>query len=111
MFQKVSSIFIFILFCFVSLSVQAKEKPLSSLSLEEAVVNVFEKNPELKSLQKEAEAAKAKISQSRSWDDTMIGVRFFEVPFNQGITAADDIDYIVSQKIPFPGKKKAVSKK
>src|SRR3990167_9847781 len=110
MFQKVPFIFIFILFCFASISARAEEKLNSPLSLEEVVVNVFEKNPELKSLHKEVEATKAKVPQVRSWEDTQIGVRFFEVPFNAGIGSAEDIDYIVSQKIPFPGKKNAAAK-
>lgn len=89
---------------------ESENKSASSiLSLEEAVALTLTQNPELKSMQKGTEASKAKVPQARSWDDTQMGVRFFEVPFNQGITAADDIDYIVSQKIPFPGKKKAAS--
>src|SRR4030095_203580 len=79
------------------------------LTLEEAVTNALQQNPELKAMQKDVEAAQAKIPQARSWDDPMVGVRFYQVPFSGSFDDAADIDYIVSQKFPFPGKKKAAS--
>ncbi|MFO1520118.1 MAG: TolC family protein [bacterium] len=88
---------------------RAKATASPPLTLEEAVVQTLQQNPELKSMQKDVDAAHEKISQARSWDDPQIGVRFYQVPFNGGIDDAQDIDYIVSQKIPFPGKKKAAS--
>ncbi|MBL7684915.1 MAG: TolC family protein, partial [Deltaproteobacteria bacterium] len=81
----------------------------SPLTLEEAIQQTLAQNPELKAMQKDAEAIKAKVPQARSWDDPQIGVRLYQVPFNGGVGEASDIDYIVSQKIPFPGKKKAAS--
>jgi cobalt-zinc-cadmium efflux system outer membrane protein len=81
----------------------------SPLTLEEAVEATLQKNPELKAMEKDVDATHAKVPQARSWDDPMVGVRFYQVPFNGGIDDAMDIDYIVSQKIPFPGKKKAYS--
>jgi outer membrane protein, heavy metal efflux system len=85
---------------------QAESKPLT---LEEAVTVTLQQNPELRAMQKDVDAANAKISQARSWDDPMVGVRFYQVPFNGSFDDAMDIDYIVAQKFPFPGKKKAAS--
>ncbi len=88
--------------------VQEKIKP-SLLSVEEAVQQAIGQNPELQSMQKEVEAMKAKVPQGRAWEDPLIGVRLYQVPFKGGLDEASDIDYIVSQKIPFPGKKKAAA--
>lgn len=79
------------------------------LSLEEAIVQALTQNPQLQSMQKDVDAAHAKVPQARSWDDPMVGVRFYQVPFSGSFDEAMDIDYIISQKIPFPGKKKAAS--
>lgn len=99
-----------LLFSVQSTQVKSNEKSNPEIfSLQDVIETTLAQNPELKAMQKGVDASKAKVPQARSWDDTMIGVRFFEVPFNQGITSADDIDYIASQKIPFPGKKKAAS--
>lgn len=99
-----------LLVCSVNGSAQVQERLNSPvLTLEEAVQQSLGQNPELKAVQKDVDAIKAKVPQARSWDDPLIGVRLYQVPFNGGIGEASDIDYIVAQKIPFPGKKKAAS--
>lgn len=98
------------LFVSVNGFAQVQERLSSTiLTLEEAVQQSLGQNPELKAMRKDVEATKAKVPQARSWDDPLIGVRLYQVPFNGGIGEASDIDYIVAQKIPFPGKKKAAS--
>lgn len=108
MFKRTLLFFlIFSVGLFSSEIVQAESPPV--LTLDEAIHIAFEQNPELKGMQKEIEAAQAKVPQVKSWDDPQIGVRFYQVPWGEGLGKAMDIDYIVSQKIPFPGKKKAAS--
>lgn len=80
------------------------------LSLDAAVLTALEQNPELKAMQQDAAAAKTKYPGSRFWEDPMIGVRFYDVPLGENIDKATDIDYIIAQKFPFPGKVKAASK-
>jgi len=88
---------------------QAQESMSTPLTLQEATRSTLEKNPELKAMEEDNHAAKAKVPQVRSWNDTQIGVRFYQVPFGEGLGHAMDIDYIVAQKFPFPGKKKAAA--
>ena len=80
-----------------------------ALSLDQAVQATLAQNPELKSMQQDAEAAKSATKKSRYWDDPMVGVRFYQVPIGGNLDQAVDIDYIVAQKFPFPGKVKAAS--
>ncbi|GEM_PF-3502104 len=111
MFQRLFWIyFLIILFEIPIQNSYGESKPGSTpLTLEEAVMATLEQNPEFQAMKKSAEAAHDKITQARSWDDPQIGVRFFQIPFNGPQDETSDIDYIVAQKIPFPGKKKAAS--
>jgi cobalt-zinc-cadmium efflux system outer membrane protein len=77
------------------------------LSLEQAIGTAFAQNPELKALYQEAESAKARVSKARYWEDPMIGVRFYQIPFEGGFDETEDIDYIARQKFPLGGKAKA----
>jgi outer membrane protein TolC len=77
------------------------------LTLDRVVAAAFQQNPELKALLEDAEAVKAKASKARYWDDPMIGVRFYQIPFSGGFDETQDIDYIVRQKFPLGGKDKA----
>lgn len=79
------------------------------LSLDQAVQTTLAQNPELKSMQQDAEAAKSAAGKARFWDDPMVGVRLYQVPIGENIDHAMDIDYIVAQKFPFPGKVKAAA--
>jgi outer membrane protein TolC len=69
----------------------------------------LEQNPELKAMQQDAAAAKATSASSRFWEDPQVGVRFYQVPLGSNLGKAQDIDYIVAQKFPFPGKVKDAS--
>jgi cobalt-zinc-cadmium efflux system outer membrane protein len=80
-----------------------------ALSLDQAVQATLAQNPELKSMQQDAEAAKSAAKKSRYWDDPLVGVRFYQVPIGANLDQATDIDYIAAQKFPFPGKVKAAS--
>ncbi|HKX13345.1 MAG TPA: TolC family protein, partial [bacterium] len=80
-----------------------------ALSLDQAVETTLAQNPELKSMQQDAEAAKSAAKKSRFWDDPMVGVRFYQIPIGDNFDQAMDIDYVVAQKFPFPGKVKAAS--
>jgi outer membrane protein TolC len=105
---------VLLLVCFGTVPMKAQSESIpeakkETLSLQESVATALDQNPELKAMQKDVDAAHEKISQARSWDDPQIGVRLYQVPFNGGVDNAQDIDYIVAQKIPFPGKKKAAS--
>lgn len=88
-------------------SINAEE--IQMIDLDKAQEESLGRNPELKAMEEDAKAAKAQIPQARSWDDPQIGVRFYQVPWGGGLDDAMDIDYIISQKFPFPGKKKAAS--
>jgi outer membrane protein TolC len=81
----------------------------SPLTLEQATQVTLEQNPELKAMAQDAAAAKTKDSKARYWDDPMIGVRFFQIPFEGGFDDSSDIDYIVRQKFPVGGKAKAAA--
>ncbi len=87
-----------------------EEFSTSPLTLDAAIEEMTQKNPELESLRQEAEAAKKDYPKSRFWDDPMVGVRLYQVPFGGNIDEAEDIDYIVRQKFLAPGKIKAASK-
>ncbi|MFO1463103.1 MAG: TolC family protein [bacterium] len=80
------------------------------LSLDAAIQTALEQNPELKAMREDAAAAKAASAKSRFWEDPMVGVRFYQVPLGKNLDKAQDIDYIVAQKFPFPGKVEAAAK-
>lgn len=110
MYKKISLLFIIAL-GLLTPSLKAEESNKSTLlNLDEAAQEILAKNPELKAMEEEAKAAKAQVPQARAWEDPQIGVRFYQVPWGEGLDQAMDIDYIISQKFPFPGKKKAASK-
>lgn len=76
------------------------------LHLGELIQEALQKNPELYAFQERWKAAKARVWQARSWDDTMVGVDFEGIP--RGRADADtamDQEWMISQKIPFPGKR------
>lgn len=63
-------------------------------------------NPELHVYEARSQAAKARVWKELSWDDTMVGVDFEGIP--RGRIDADramDREWMISQKIPFPGKR------
>jgi len=81
------------------------------LTLDEAVSRVLGANQDIRAAHYTVEAAKARIPQAKALEDPQIGVEFYNVPINTGdVTKADDIDYKIEQKIPFPGKRHILGK-
>ena len=78
------------------------------LDLKWLIREALEHNPEIIASQKRLNAAKAKISQARSLDDTSVSVGSYYMsnnPINiNGQTELLQQRYSISQKIPFPGK-------
>lgn len=76
------------------------------LTLDEAIQTVLSSNQDVQAAHYRSDAAKARIPQVKALDDPMVGVEFYNVPINTAdVTKADDIDYKIEQKIPFPGKR------
>ncbi len=75
------------------------------LTLDEAIAEVMAANPDVRAAGYRSQAAKARIPQAKSLDDPMVGVTFEDVPFGEGITSGEEINYRVEQDIPFPGKR------
>jgi len=80
--------------------------PEPALKLSELILEALEKNPELYAYQERWKAAKARIWKELSWDDTMIGADFEGIPRGRSdADRANNIEWMISQKIPFPGKR------
>ncbi len=76
------------------------------MRLSDLIEEALGKNPELYAFRQRWEAAKARVWRAMSWDDTMVGADFEGIP--RGRIDADrktNIEWMVSQKIPFPGKR------
>lgn len=76
------------------------------LRLPDLLREALAKNPELYAFRERWKAAKARVWQAVSWDDTMVGADFEGIP--RGRIDADrssNIEWMISQKIPFPGKR------
>ena len=76
------------------------------LSLSDLIEEAIRSNPELYAYEERWKAAKGRVWQAMSWDDTMVGADFEGIP--RGRIDADrnsDIEWTISQKIPFPGKR------
>lgn len=70
------------------------------------ITEALKKNPEISVYKERWKAAKARVWQAVSWDDTMVGADFEGIP--RGSLDAgrnSDIEWTISQKIPFPGKR------
>ena len=86
--------------------VQAPVPEIPALRLRDLIEEALKKNPELYAFQEKWKAAKARVWQAMSWDDTSIGADFEGIP--RGRIDADrnqDIEWMISQKVPFPGKR------
>ena len=84
--------------------VEAAREPVWELSglVQEALM----KNPELRAFKERWQAAKARVWKEISWDDTMIGADFEGIPRGRAdADHASNIEWMISQKIPFPGKR------
>ncbi|GEM_PF-434336 len=73
-------------------------------TLPELVTEALQKNPELYAYKERWKAAKARFWQAISWDDTMIGADFEEMRNADG-GKEENIEWMISQKVPFPGKR------
>lgn len=99
--RSILGLVVSIIFLFPTLSI-SREK---TLTLSEAITRVLASNPTIQAAHYRREASKAKIPQAKSLDDPKIGVEFFNVPINTiNIGRSDDVDYMIQQDIPFPGK-------
>lgn len=88
-------------FCITPLVASAE-----TLTLDEAVREAIQNNPEVRAARSEAEAARARVRLEKSLDDPMITVMAEEVPIDSADpTRADMISYGIRQTIPFPGKR------
>ena len=82
----------------------APEPP--ALKLLDLIQEALEKNPELYAFQERWKAAKARIWKEISWDNTMMGADFEGIPRGRAnADRANNIEWMISQKIPFPGKR------
>lgn len=80
----------------------AEETPLS---LETAIHEVL-KNPDIQAAGYRTSAAKARISQAKALEDPEVGVQFYDVPIDTiDVKQGMEINYMIEQKIPFPGKR------
>lgn len=85
-------------------SAHREEGPEYTLS--DLIAEALEKNPELWSFRERWKAAKARVWQEMSWDNTMLGVDFEGIPAGRAdADRAGNIEWMISQKIPFPGKR------
>lgn len=75
------------------------------LTLDEAVAEVLEANQDVRAAGYRFEAAKARVPQAKALEDPMVGVMFEDVPFGDGVTAGEEINYRAQQNLPFPGKR------
>ncbi|MBF0492741.1 MAG: TolC family protein [Deltaproteobacteria bacterium] len=90
-------------FCLAARFTWAEEK--ESLSLETLLSLALQENPQLKSIQAQGQAEGYRSKAESGLDDPEIGIRFYQVPLDSAPNKAMDIDYILRQKIPFPGKR------
>ena len=88
------------------ITVQKSSPEVQLRELNDLIEEALVKNPELYVYDQRWKAAKARIWQAMSWDDTMMGADFEGIPrgrFDLGRNS--DIEWTISQKIPFPGKR------
>lgn len=127
MFQKISSLTLVLLAAGVPLGpawAAAKRPPVEVSSapgleergeaatagpvweLSDLIREALEKNPEIRTYEERWKGAKARVWQALSWDDTMIGADFEGIPRGRSdADRANNIEWMISQKIPFPGKR------
>lgn len=96
--------------CFSFVVVQASRaapaEAADFLTLRQAIERVLSANPEVAAVHYRTEAARARIPQAKALEDPMVGVMFDDTPIRTAnIRRAEEIDYRMEQKIPFPGKR------
>lgn len=88
----------------IAISPPPEEVKIAALKLSDLIEQALRNNPELKVFEEQWKAAKARVWQEVSWEDTMAGVDFEGIP-GGGFGHASDLEWMISQKIPFPGKR------
>ena len=89
-----------------AVTVEASAPEIPALKLGDLIEEALGRNPELYAFREKWKAAKARVWQAMSWDDTNIGADFEGIPHGRiGADRNTDIEWTVSQKIPFPGKR------
>lgn len=84
--------------------IHTTEEP--ALKLSDLIQEALQKNPELYAFQERWKAAKARVWKELSWDNTMMGADFEGIPRGHSdADRANNIEWMISQKIPFPGKR------
>jgi len=82
----------------------AQDSP-TSFTLKELLQEAIAKNPELAASRARWTASKFRISQARSLEDPVIGADLEGIPRSTAdLGKYTDIEYMISQTIPFPGK-------
>ena len=93
-----------IVLCLLPRLAKAEELP-PRFTLQQLLQEALANNPQLKASHSGWEAAKFRISQARSLEDPMIGADLEGIPRGKAdLSEYNDIEYMVSQVIPFPGK-------
>lgn len=80
-------------------------------TLDSLISSLIRNHPDLKSALAEQEIARAKQLQSGAWEPPKAGVEFFNAPvsgFPNPLKDQQELDYSISQMIPFPGKLSAM---
>ncbi|MCG3113331.1 MAG: TolC family protein [Candidatus Manganitrophus sp. SB1] len=83
----------------------AKEESFETLSLEEVLQQVAERNPEISAARRQVDAAEERIPQARAFDDPQVGLMQWSIPSNFNVFDPNETWYIVSQNVPFFGKR------
>lgn len=74
--------------------------------LEALVAEALERQPALAAAEARERAARERIGQARAWPAPQVALDFYQVPVRRPnlFTENLELDYIVSQEFPFPGK-------
>ena len=101
-----SRLFLFCLMVLLPLSALAQsEKP--PLSLDQLIEEALQNNPEITAARLKWEAFKEKIPQAYALEDPMLSFGIVNLPTNFSFRDEDmtSVEFSISQKIPFPGKR------
>ena len=87
-------------------TVQAPASEIPVFKLSDLIEEALRANPEIDTFKERWKAGKARVWREMSWDDTMIGADFEGIPRGTADAGKNsDIEWMISQKIPFPGKR------
>jgi outer membrane protein TolC len=76
------------------------------LRLDEVLALAREANPEIRAARSRARAAEAGPTQARAWDDPTLSWEAWNAPENMNVARAENNIFRLTQKIPFPGKRR-----